>query len=165
MRHPATRIATSVAARRPAAGSRVASAAEVHATRPRVLVVDDSPAVTGLVAAWLSDFAEVATVYSGAEALTRIHKTVPDLMVVDIVMPAVDGFQLVMHMRQHPRLAATPVIFITGIEQPASRYRALELGATALLHKPLDEDQVRATVRDALDDVSRLTALSATTSR
>lgn len=116
----------------------------------RVLVVDDSPQITELIAAWLSDLAIVSVAYSGTEAWQAAIVTQPHVLIVDIVLPGLSGFDLVDALRQRSGGFESQVIFITGLQEPANTYRAMELGAMTVLHKPLDPQKVREAVLAAL---------------
>lgn len=118
---------------------------------PRVLIVDDAPEITELLAAWLQDSYEVYAANRGDEALTVAHHVTPDVALIDIMMPNPNGFSVAEEFRRHPRLAATRVIFITGLDHPANAARAAELGVVDLLYKPLDYDKVRACVKHAIE--------------
>ena len=116
----------------------------------RVLIVDDSEQMTALVASWLADLAVVSVAHSAEEAWQIAAATRPHLVVVDVVMPRLTGFDFVEALRRQPHGRESQVIFITGLQEPANTYRAMELGALIVLHKPLDADQVRQVVATAL---------------
>ena len=116
----------------------------------RVLVVDDSEQMTALVASWLADLAVVSVAYSAEEAWQIAAASRPHLVVVDIVMPRHSGFDFVEALRQQPGGDQSQVIFMTGLQEPANTYRAMELGALMVLHKPLEAEHVRQVVAAAL---------------
>lgn len=120
-------------------------------TPARILIVDDAPEITRMLAIWLDPPYEAHVANDGADALTLAHHITPDVALVDIMMPAPNGFAIAEEFRRHPRLASTPVIFITGLDQPANAARAAELGVLDLLYKPLDCDTVLASVQKALE--------------
>lgn len=117
----------------------------------RIIVVDDAPEITRLLAHWLRPEYEVYAANDGAEALTLAHHLAPDVALVDIMMPHPNGFAIAEAFREHPRLASTRIIFITGLDQPANAARAAELGVIDLLYKPLDCDKVLVSVKRALE--------------
>ncbi len=117
----------------------------------RVLVVDDAPEITRLLAQWLWPAYEVYATTDGTEALTFAHHLTPDVALIDIMMPHPNGFAIAEEFRRHPRLASTRIIFITGLDRPANAARAAELGVVDLLYKPLDYDKVLASVKRALE--------------
>ena len=116
----------------------------------RVLVIDDSKAMTELLASCLADIADVAVAHSGDEGLQRALTFEPHVMLVDIVLPQFSGFEVVDALYRRRDGIRPKVIFITGLREPANDYRARELGALTVLHKPLDPDQVRRAVLAAL---------------
>jgi len=117
--------------------------------RPILLVLDDQPEIAALVARWLSDLGDVHSATTSAQAFTLANVVEPDLAILDIVVPRVDGLELVAALRQNPRLTRMRVIFITGSDRIDIPLRAAEAGAV-LLYKPLEEDTLRATVRSVL---------------
>jgi DNA-binding response OmpR family regulator len=118
--------------------------------KPRVLVVDDANEITDLITAWLHEY-EVIPAASGRRAYEIAEQLTPAAMLVDIVLPDVNGFQLAEAFRQHPRLARTPIIFMSGLRHPENALRAVELGAFDFLQKPLSEETVRDRLRSALE--------------
>jgi CheY-like chemotaxis protein len=110
---------------------------------PRILVLDDDADVTAAVGAALSDLGDVYTATTSAQALALAHVVKPDLGVIDIILPRMDGFAVVETMRRMPGLAAVPIIFITGSDRIDVAVRARELGVPTLLYKPLDDEVLR----------------------
>lgn len=117
---------------------------------PIVLAVDDSPAVLESVCAMLSGEAEVLFATTGDEALTLAGITVPDLILLDIVMPGPDGFETCRRLKADPVLAEIPVVFLTGLQESADTARGLELGALDFLAKPFDPAILRTKVHNLL---------------
>ena len=116
----------------------------------RVLVIDDSKPVTDLLVRFLADIAIISVAHSGDEALQRALSVEPHVMIVDIVLPRFSGFEVVAALRHQSMRIRPKVIFITGLQEPANDHRARELGALAVLHKPLSSEQVRRAVLSAL---------------
>jgi PAS domain S-box-containing protein len=114
----------------------------------KILIVDDLPAMSQLIATLLSeenyhlDFAN-----SGAEALEKAAALGPDLILLDIMMPGMDGFAVCRALRSMPRLAAIPIIMVTALDDRASRLAGLEAGADDFVSKPFDPSELRARVR------------------
>jgi len=100
----------------------------------KILVVDDTKNVQVLLSDFLNsqDF-EVLTASDGREALDAVHAANPDLVLLDIMMPNMDGYQFISHLR---REASTPVIMITARQQEADIIRGFELGADDYITKP-----------------------------
>lgn len=123
-------------------------------TTQRVLIVDDSEQITELLAAWLSDLAAISIAHNVDDALQAVLVTKPDVLLVDIVMPGRSGFDLIDALKRQPGGLESRVIFMTGLQEPANTYRAMELGATTVLHKPLDPEQLRHVVSTSLHSAS-----------
>jgi diguanylate cyclase (GGDEF)-like protein/PAS domain S-box-containing protein len=106
--------------------------------QPLVLVVDDDPTMRVLVAETLMpDGLEVAEAHDGPSALIALHARTPDLVLLDVQMPGVDGFSVCEAIRALPGGADVPVVMMTGLEDVDSIRRAYEAGATDFVTKPL----------------------------
>ncbi|MBA2461326.1 MAG: response regulator [Actinobacteria bacterium] len=131
---------------------RLVAIADTTAVRPfRVLIVDDDPAVRMLCAANLTrDGFEVIEAEDGQRGLERALAERPDLVLLDISMPVLDGFGLAAELRRDERTKELPVVFLSGETEPASRARAESLGALGFLSKPFDPVAVSALVARVL---------------
>lgn len=113
-----------------------------------ILVVDDEIVSRYTVEALLSsegynlEFAE-----SGEEALAKATQLVPDLMLLDVMMPGMDGFEVCTRLRANPRLAELPVVMVTALDDRESRLKGLEVGADDFMSKPFDRAELRARIR------------------
>jgi DNA-binding NarL/FixJ family response regulator len=117
----------------------------------RLLLVDDEPGLREAVQAYLedSDFAvEVAT--NGREGWERLQQYHPDLVISDIMMPQVDGYQFLKQMREDPRYKALPVVFLTAKGMTGDRIQGYQAGCDAYLSKPFDPDELVAIVTNLL---------------
>jgi DNA-binding NarL/FixJ family response regulator len=122
----------------------------------RLLVVDDEPNLLVAVGACLrGEGFDVVTARSGAEALVRVAETVPDLIVSDVRMPGMDGYQLARQLRSSPRTALTPVVFLTAKDETSDRVEGFRAGVDAYLTKPFEPDELVAVIRGILDRVQR----------
>ncbi len=120
----------------------------VAARQPLVLVVDDSLTVRRVTQRLLQrEGYRVALAADGLQALERISQEVPDLVLSDIEMPRMDGFELARHLRGDPRRAGLPLVFITSRTAPKHREHAQSLGVDHYLGKPYSEDELMALVR------------------
>jgi two-component system CheB/CheR fusion protein len=118
--------------------------------RPRALVVDDAPDVTEMIAILLQYAGyEVVTVYSGPQALDAARVERFDVLVSDIGMPGMNGYELAEQLRLLPDYKATPMIAVTGFTMYDDRDRALQSGFNAFLTKPINP-------RDLINLVERL---------
>lgn len=117
----------------------------------RLLLVDDEPGLREAVQAYLedSDFAvEVAT--NGREGWERLQQYHPDLVISDIMMPQVDGYQFLRQMREDPRYKALPVVFLTAKGMTGDRIQGYQAGCDAYISKPFDPDELVAIVTNLL---------------
>lgn len=122
----------------------------------RLLVVDDEPNLLIAVAACLRTAGyEVATARSGAEALRHVARTLPDLIVSDIRMPGMDGYQFARNLRNSSRTSLVPIVFLTAKDETADRIAGFRTGVDAYLTKPFDPNELLAVVSNILGRVER----------
>ncbi len=123
----------------------------------KVLVIDDDPFSAGLIDSCLRSAGFLSSTCSDAErAFEVINAELPDLIILDVVMPKVDGFELCKRVREHPALHFTPVIFVTRRGDVEQRVRGLEVGGNDYIAKPFEPEELIARVRSHL---TRLAAL------
>jgi two-component system alkaline phosphatase synthesis response regulator PhoP len=129
------------------------------APRVRILVVEDDPDIAELVARYL-DKAGFATerVASGREALQAIAAKPPDLLVLDLMLPQVDGLEVCRLLRANEKTAAIPIIMLTARAEESERIVGLELGADDYLAKPFSPNELVARVRALLRRAQRGTS-------
>jgi len=114
----------------------------------RVLVVDDIAANVRLLEAKLAaEYFEVMSANSGQEALALIEKQAPDIVLLDVMMPEMDGFEVCRRIRDNPRTRFLPVVMVTALSDQADRVRGLEAGADDFLTKPVNDLALFARVR------------------
>ena len=125
----------------------------------RLLVVDDEAKLLRAVAVTLREEGyEVTTARSGAEALVSINASVPDLIISDIRMPGMDGYQLARALRSNPRTELIPVIFLTAKGERKDRIAGIRTGVDAYLTKPFDPEELLAVVANILTRAERTSA-------
>jgi CheY-like chemotaxis protein len=118
----------------------------------KILVVDDDmesalPVLSVLDAAGY----DVATAKDGWDGLSQARRLHPDLVLLDVKMPSMDGWTFMKFIRAHQDLAAIPVIFVTGSTSEADRERGLKLGAAGWLTKPVENERLLSEVASVLD--------------
>lgn len=114
----------------------------------RVLIVDDlRPNIKMLEARLLAEYFEVVSATNGQEALTLCREGKCDIVLLDVMMPGMDGFEVCRRLKADPRTLHLPVLIVTSLDQPSDRLRGLEAGADDFLIKPVDEIALIARVR------------------
>jgi diguanylate cyclase (GGDEF)-like protein len=117
----------------------------------KVLLIDDCSAIHGLVRARLRDEpVELHSAFDGNAGLQTAVTLGPDLILLDVEMPAPNGFEVCRRLKDDPRTMQVPVIFLTGAASTEEKIRGLELGAVDYVTKPFDPAELRARVRASL---------------
>jgi len=116
-----------------------------------VMVVDDSITMRKVTSRVLERHGlEVATAKDGVDAIEKLVDRVPDVMLLDIEMPRMDGYELATHMRNDARLKSVPIIMITSRTGDKHRQRAFEIGVDRYLGKPYQESDLMRNVQEIL---------------
>jgi two-component system cell cycle response regulator len=136
--------------------------------RGAILIVDDNPQILSIMTDLLSPLGYLIDCASGGEeALDRAGVAPPDLVLLDVMMPGMDGFAVCRHIRADPQLAQVPIILVTALDDRASRMQGFEAGADEFISKPFDYVELRARVatilrlnryRKLLDEQARASA-------
>jgi len=114
----------------------------------RVLVVDDILSNVKLLEAKLTaEYFEVMTAFNGLECLSKMEQAIPDIVLLDVMMPGMDGFEVCRRIKANPRTAHVPVVMVTALDQPSDRVAGLDAGADDFLTKPVDDAALFARVR------------------
>jgi two-component system cell cycle response regulator len=114
----------------------------------RVLVVDDVPANVKLLEARLSaEYFDVVTASNGAEALAFCERGECDIILLDVMMPDMDGFEVCRRLKSNPATHHIPVVMVTALDQPSDRVRGLDVGADDFLTKPVNDMALVSRVR------------------
>lgn len=122
-----------------------------HNGRATILVVDDDTGTLKLLEAQLAGEGYVVrTANSGEDALASVEKQLPDLILLDVMMPGIDGFEVARRLKANSRSRPVPVILVTVLNNLASRLTGLEAGAEEFLSKPVDRSELLVRVRNLL---------------
>lgn len=116
----------------------------------KVLIVDDQPLNRAFVAAEIEDLCTPISAENGAKAIKLANRLKPDLILMDINMPGLDGFEVCHQLKSNPQTEDIPVIFVSGVTDPVSEQEGLELGALDYIHKPFNPNILKARVRNQL---------------
>lgn len=117
-----------------------------------IMMVDDEPIMLEIVQAFLEDigYQNFITIEDSRRAVDKLLDVRPDVLLLDLEMPEVDGFQILETVRSLDKYQFLPIIILTASEDPGSKLRALELGATDFLSKPVDQSELVLRVRNTL---------------
>jgi DNA-binding response OmpR family regulator len=120
-------------------------------TPARVLVVDDDPKVRALLERILrKDGHEIVTAENGQTALAAVDRQAPDVILSDVTMPGMDGFELCQRLKLNVATRLIPVVMVTGLADRDNRIKGVEIGADEFLTKPVDPQELRARVRSLM---------------
>lgn len=123
----------------------------------RLLLIDDDPNLILLVKDYLEFRGyEVMTAENGREALDMLDKDTPDMIICDVMMPEMDGYSLVEHVRKDSRMSWIPVLFLSAKGQSQDRVKGLSTGADVYMVKPFEPEELVAQVESSLKAASRL---------
>jgi len=118
----------------------------------KLLLVDDEPGVREAVKEYLTEFGFTVQVASNAnDAWQMLQQNTPELVISDVMMPKVDGYQFLQQLRDDPRFKALPVVFLTARGMTSDRIQGYQAGCDAYLPKPFDPDELVAIVKNLLD--------------
>ena len=116
----------------------------------RILIVDDTAANVDILVAALRDDYKLSVALSGESALQSIERNRPDLVLLDILMPGIDGFEVCKRLRASPQTRELPIMFLSSLEQAQDKARGFELGGNDYVTKPFELLEVKARVRSLL---------------
>lgn len=117
-----------------------------------VMMVDDEPLMLEIVQSFLEEagYRSFVTTSQPTQAMPLLLERRPDILLLDLMMPGINGFEILTQVRAHPELRYTPVIVLTAESSPDAKLKALELGATDFLTKPVDSSELQLRLRNAL---------------
>ena len=122
----------------------------MHQKKPSILIADDYVYNIELLEVMLGQDYELLFARTGQDVLTLASAEAPDLILLDVVMPDLDGYDVCRRLKADPALANIPVIFVTALNQEDDEVRGLSLGAIDYITKPLNFAIVQARVRNLL---------------
>jgi CheY-like chemotaxis protein len=114
----------------------------------RILVVDDDPDIRFVISGLLGGDFEMVQAENGLDCLEKIERYEPDLVLMDISMPVMDGFAACLGVRRHQDFDQMPVFFLTGASSEGARARAAEVGSQGFIEKPFRTDELVASIRE-----------------
>jgi chemosensory pili system protein ChpA (sensor histidine kinase/response regulator) len=118
-----------------------------------VMVVDDSITVRKVTTRLLErNDMNVIAAKDGVDAVSKLQENIPDIMLLDIEMPRMDGFELATHVRNEPRLRDIPIIMITSRTGDKHRQRAMQIGVNRYLGKPFQESELLENIQALLEE-------------
>jgi CheY-like chemotaxis protein len=117
----------------------------------KILIVDDDEMVLLALQELLKpEGYEIGAVTRGADALTKIEQQIYNLILIDVIMPEMDGYELCRRIRLRPEYAETPIIFLTAKSREEDRVQGLDAGGNIYLSKPISPDKLLKIVADAI---------------
>ena len=114
--------------------------------RAKILIIDDDPVCTGVLLAMLGDDYQVTTANSGSGGIDILNSMIPDLILLDITMPEVNGYQVLKFLKADSSRANIPVVVISTLVDSSDRDFALKLGANDYVNKPIMPDVIKKIV-------------------
>lgn len=116
--------------------------------KQKILVVDDEPHIVNLIRLTLSgEKYEVYSAYSGKEALELAKQITPDLIILDLMMPNMDGYQVCEEIRKDKRLAELPIMILSAKSQLVDKFKSINVGADDYVVKPFDPEELLRRVK------------------
>ncbi len=112
----------------------------------RIMIVEDDKNINRLMALSIGKGFDITQVYDGAEGLKRIRYEKPDLVVLDLMMPGVDGFEICQSIKTDPNLKETVVIIVSAMDATSNRFKGIKYGADYYIKKPFDPGELRSLV-------------------
>ena len=133
---------------------------ETEYEKPLVLVVDDDPTNLRILVSKLNREYRLGVAKSGTKALEYMGKQIPDLVLLDVMMPDMDGYAVCEHIKRDPRLCDIPVVFISYVDDPSQKTRGFEVGGVDYITKPFNPRELTIRARNLLSRTMNLGTVS-----
>ncbi|MBM2816178.1 MAG: two-component hybrid sensor and regulator [Ignavibacteria bacterium] len=116
--------------------------------KPFIMVVDDNRITTKLLRRYLEASGyEAREAYDGIDCLEKVEEQVPDAIVLDVMMPRLDGYETVKRLKSQPKTKDVPVVIVTALNDVANQLKSIDAGADDFLSKPIEEKLLTAKVK------------------
>jgi putative two-component system response regulator len=115
-----------------------------------ILIVEDTETNVDILVDILGEDYEVAVAMDGESALETVHEEQPALILLDIMMPGMDGYEVFKRLKDNPATAHVPIIFISGLTEDEEKKKGLEMGAVDYIGKPFEASEIRSKVKKHL---------------
>lgn len=124
---------------------------EPSSNPPKILIADDNPQNVELLEAYLSDFpCEIRTAHDGEETLQAVEEYAPDLLLLDVMMPRLSGFEVCKKLRSSPRTKDLMILMVTALNEAADFERGVQAGTDDFLTKPVNKVELLCRIRSLL---------------
>lgn len=124
--------------------------------KPLVLIVDDEPHIVKLIKLSLGNEYRFIETYSGYEALKVLKNETPDLVILDLMMPNIDGYQVCQNIRSHPKTKDIPIMILSAKNQVIDKFKSITVGADDYMVKPFEPEELVQRVKMNLAQVPEL---------
>ena len=118
--------------------------------KPKVLIVDDDPINIELLEGYLSKGYDILKAHDGNEAIIIVEATPPDIILLDIMMPGMNGYEVCKKLKDDPKTNHIPIVMVTALHETEDRNKAIEAGADDFITKPFDIIELTVRVKSNL---------------
>ena len=130
------------------AAARYPEEKKMNKYNPRILIVDDVPGNVKLIAAMISSEGyEIYTAFRGEEAIEKVNTTPPDLILLDIMMPGMNGYEVTRILKENPNTKDIPIILVTSLDDPDEKAKGMSAGADEYLTKPVNRTELLTRIK------------------